>query len=322
MAWRAGPPEMGTIDDRLRHFAAHKDDYDLVFVGSSRVERGVVPPVFDAELAARGHVVRSFNFGAAGMEAHEANALVRRLIALEPARLAWVVVELDTWDPGLEESNRFKRRAVFWHDPAETWSALRSTASLEASLAARADLAATHVLHFAARSLALGRGPDAVRSISRGEESPADPDLAQWRGFKPYTESSYRFNPLRRRFLDRPDDYRQAVRRLERDAGVAPSPATVAAVREQVAMIRAAGLGPVHLVPPSPRAVPRVAEHVPALLAFNRPGEYAELFAIERRFDREHLTQEGAEHFSRLLAARFATEVLGAKAHRVAAMGG
>jgi hypothetical protein len=317
---QAGFPEMGTLEDKLRHFAVHGDEYDVIFVGSSRIERGVVPPVFDAELAARGRPLRSFNFGVAGMEAHEANALMRRMLASEPARLRWVVVELEGWDPVLENENRFKRRAVFWHDAAETWSALRSTAALEAPLAARADLASTHLLHFAARLLALGRGPDAVRSLARtaGQTSP---DLERWQGFKPYTESSYRYNPLRKHFLDHPDDYREAIRRLEDGAGVAASPADVAAVRAQVAMIRRVGRRSVHLVPPSPRAVPRLAEHVPALLAFNRPRDYGELFAVDQRFDHEHLTQEGAERFTRLLAARFAAEVLDEEPDRLAALG-
>lgn len=321
VGWRAGLPEMGPLTDKLRYFAAHKDDYDVVFVGSSRVERGVVPPLFDAELTARGRALRSFNFGVAGMEAHEANALVRRVLALAPARLRWVVVEVDGWDPALDPENRFKRRAVFWHDAAETWSALSSTAALAAPVAVCADLAATHLLHFAARSLALGRGPDAVRSLLGSAAPASSPELARWQGFEPYSETSYRYNPLRRRFLDRLDEYREAVRRLEDDAGAAASPADVAAVRAQVAMILGAGRRPVYLVPPSPRAVPRLAGDVPALLAFNRPRDYGELFAVERRFDREHLTQEGAERFTRLLAARFAAEVLAAEPDRVAALG-
>lgn len=317
---QAGLPDMGALSDKLLYFRDHRHAYDLVFVGSSRVERGVVPPVFDAELAKLGIAVRSFNLGVAGMAAHEANALVRRLLAMAPARLRWVVVELDDWDPLLAPENRFKDRAVFWHDAAETASALRSTAALEASLAARADLAATHVLHFAARSLALGRGPDAVRSALATAPAAA-PGIDRWQGFQPYTASSYRHHPLRRRFLARQDDYREALRRLAEEAADPPAPAAVAALREQVARVRRAGREPVHLVPPSPRSVAHLAGHVPALLAFNRPGEYAELFAVERRFDREHLTQEGAELFTRLLAARFAAEILGDEATRLAAFG-
>jgi hypothetical protein len=67
--------------------------------------------------------------------------------------------------------------------------------------------------------------------------------------------------------------------------------------------------------------VPRLAEHVPALLAFNRPRDYGELFAVDQRFDHEHLTQEGAERFTRLLAARFAAEVLDEEPDRLAALG-
>ena len=36
-------PPMGDLDDKLRFFEAHRDEYDVLFFGSSRVFRGVVP---------------------------------------------------------------------------------------------------------------------------------------------------------------------------------------------------------------------------------------------------------------------------------------
>lgn len=312
----AGYPDLGPLEEKLFYFESNKQVYDIVFAGSSRVRRGIVPTLFDAEMAARGFPVRSFNLAVAGMGPHEANALIRRVLAMEPARLRWIVVELGDWDPVVRPENRFKRRGIFWHDAQETASVLRSTLLLDEPFTARADLLQTHLLHFAARSLAVGRGPDAVRSLFSGERAEAAPDLARWQGFEPYTETSYRFNPLRRRFLERLDEYREAVGRLAAgDESAPPKPYNVAAVRAQVAMIRRVGAEPVHLITPTPRATPeldRLARdgHVPALLAFNRPADYPELFAVERRFDREHLVQEAAEEFTRHLAARFAAEIV------------
>lgn len=313
----AGYPELGPLKEKLLYFEAHKDAYDVVFVGSSRVLRGVVPPRFDAEMAARGFPVRSFNLAVAGMEPHEANAVVRRVLAMEPAGLRWAVVELGDWDPVIRPENRFKRRAIFWHDASETVSVLRTSVLLDEPVAARADLVLTHVLHFAARSLAVGRGPDAARAIFGGEPAAAGPGLVRWQGFEPYTETSYRFNPLRRRFLERLDEYRAAVRRLADgdETAASPEPYDTAALRAQVDMIRRAGVEPVHLIPPAPRATPgleRLAreEGAAALLAFNRPRDYPQLFAVESRFDREHLTQVAAEELTRLLAARFAAEIV------------
>lgn len=320
---RAAPyPEMGTVDDKLRYFEAQRDDYDVLVFGSSRVYRGVVPAELDAEMARRGVPVRSFNFGADGMDPHETAALVRRVLELRPRRVRWVVVELDGWSAELPPENRFKRRAVFWHDREETLSALRTLARTQTSTRRRLDLAAVHLLHWAAQTTAAGRGRGLVSAArarfgaEREAAREAEAELARGGGFEPFSPAFYETpspHPFRRRFLEGLPDYRRVVARLPA-ANRAPSGLdgyNIEAVARQVAAIRRAGARPVHLITPTARPTPelyRLAEagHVPHLVAFNDPMAYPALFAEERRFDSEHLTTEGALHFSRLLAARLA----------------
>ena len=78
----------------LRDFGREKDRYDLVFVGSSLVYRSIDPRIIDEELARAGFRVRSYNLGLPGMRPHEANALLRQVLATKPARLRWAVVEV------------------------------------------------------------------------------------------------------------------------------------------------------------------------------------------------------------------------------------
>ena len=151
-------PDLGQVGEKLAWFDAHRDDYDVLFVGSSRVFRGVVPEVFDREMARRGHPVRSFNFGVSGMAGYETSALARRILDDPPRRLRWVVVELDGWDPSLPPENRFKRRTVAWHDLAETLSAVRTAWASDRPALQRLDLTSSHLLHWAARSTGAGRG--------------------------------------------------------------------------------------------------------------------------------------------------------------------
>ncbi|HLE83237.1 MAG TPA: hypothetical protein VJG13_02770 [Thermoanaerobaculia bacterium] len=315
-------PEMGGLDDKLRFFAARRDDYDVLFFGSSRVLRGVVPEVFDAEMAERGVPVRSFNFGIDGMGGHETAALVRRVLALRPRRLRWVVVELDGWSAELRPENRFKRRVVFWHDPAETLSALETVARSEPSRSRRLELSAAHLLHMAARGTGAGRGRDLVwrlreRIVREGRAAAGGTaaELARSGGFEPFSQSAYgtpTSHPFRRRFLELLPAYRLAVARLpganRAEEGLGAY--NVRAVARQVAAIRRAGAEPVHLITPTARPTPelyRLAEAgaVPCLLAFNDPVTYPGLFVEDHRFDAEHLTTEGARRFSRRLAERF-----------------
>ena len=107
--------------------------------------------------------------------------------------------------------------------------------------------------------------------------------------------------------------YRKAVARLAavNGADVSLDGFNRRAVEDQVALIRRAGAEPVHLITPTARPTPELHRlaatgAVPHVLAFNDPERYPELFAVDRRFDAEHLTTAGAERFTRLLAARCA----------------
>lgn len=314
----ADVPEMGTLDDKLRYFAAHQDDYDLVFVGSSRLHRGVVPSLFDAEMAALGHPLRSFNFGTLGMQPHEASALVRRLLENRPARLRFVVIEPGEFDPELPKENRFKKRVIFWHDRQETLAVWRSTlARQDLPWTQRADLLLTHGLHFAARTLALDRGFDLLRRIAPPVEPPSKlAELVRYQGFLPYTATSYEFSEERKTFLADLEGYRYKVAALatERQREKAPPASLAPTISAQQAELEHFGMTPIYLIPPTLRdqsgfhALHR-AGVLPRFLAFDDPTEYPWLYEENLRFDPEHLTQEGAELFTRLLAERLAREV-------------
>jgi len=313
-------PELGLLADKLTRFTAEKDEYDVAFFGSSRVYRGIDPERFDAEMAVRHQPLRSFNFGIAGMKPHETNALIRRVLALEPARLRWVMVELGAWDPLIRRPNRFQRRGIFWHDLPETISAMHSALLLERPWHERLDLVATHGLHFAAHSLAAGRGPALFESLFTRSSSKraAVPPLAR-RGYAPYAQRSYRTHPMRRYFLEHLNEYTAEIEALHAANRARPSLAhyNLKALADQVAMIRRADAEPVYLILPAPQATPqlyrlRALGYVPWLLAFNDPQRDGALLAIEQRFDREHLSEAGADTLTRRLAERFSHRVLAA----------
>ena len=334
-------PEMGDLDDKLRFFDARRDDYDTLFFGSSRVNRGVMPEVFDAETARRGVPARSFNFGIDAMEGHETAALVRRVLTMEPARLRRVVVELpdaESLGTAIEPENRFKTRMVFWHDPEETAAAI--AAGEMRSIGAAAD----HLLHGLAHAGAAGFGRSGLAAVRdrwgaavglppAHRLRPLDPEeLARTGGFEAFSDFAYAnpdANPMRRAFLQAVPAYRReveilsAANRTGTETPAGPTPASVPAVElpsdacvadwvaRVAAAIRRAGAEPVFLVPPTIRPTPgayrlAAAGRVPGFVAFNSPADYPRLFAVENRFDDDHLTTEGAIHFTRLLAARLA----------------
>src|SRR6266446_10457255 len=61
-------PEIdGGVSQKFRFFAAHKDEFDTVFIGSSRIYFQISPATFDRFTRESGLSTHSFNFGIGGM---------------------------------------------------------------------------------------------------------------------------------------------------------------------------------------------------------------------------------------------------------------
>ncbi len=121
-------PRASRLSPKLEHFASHKDEYDAVFVGSSKVYRHVDPALFDELTPQRGPSRRSFNLGVSGMAAIEIHFAIRTLLELRPERLRWVIVDPHTLGLDLLDKNMLTGRVTFWHDVESTWMASRYSA--------------------------------------------------------------------------------------------------------------------------------------------------------------------------------------------------
>lgn len=106
------------IDRKLHWCEAHKDDFDIIFVGSSRVFHGLSPRIFDQETRASGQHWRSFNLGMDKMGMAQSVAIIRELVATGPRRLKYVFFELE---PGMATL------AAEQHSPVQDETLLRSS---------------------------------------------------------------------------------------------------------------------------------------------------------------------------------------------------
>jgi hypothetical protein len=110
------PIELPVIDEKLAHFAAHKNDYDTLFFGSSRTYRHLLPSQFDAVTAAAGVPTKSFNFGIDGMFPPEDGYVAEKLFALKPQRLKRVFIEISFFRNHWFAMDPESARALHWHD--------------------------------------------------------------------------------------------------------------------------------------------------------------------------------------------------------------
>lgn len=312
-------PQDPRLDAKIDAFLESKDDFSVLFFGSSTFYRGIVPERFDAELAKRGFSSNSLNLSLPAMRAHETNEFLRRILETRPQELRWVVVELNEWlQP---RRNFFAQREIAWHDFPETVSVIRTHWMTHRPLPVRLRQARQDAMMFGARTTALGVGAERVRETfkaathSRPAEDPYDLAVARWRGFSPYSDELIpdRNDSGRRRFLRNLERYRRDVAALpRRNAGQAPvGRYNRAALQSQIDFVENLGYQIAHVISPISAARPvlhRIVEagYVPHPLAFDSPVEYPALYDLESRFNGGHLSSSGAEIFTSSLAERFA----------------
>jgi len=303
---------------KYEYFAANKDSFNAVFVGSSQVYRHIDPELFDSLLDGSGQPVHSFNFGIGGMYFPEVLHAVDWILEQRPKNLKWLFVELRELEPLLFDENQVSLRDINWHTPR--------VAGLMAALTWRADepwLDRLDTLHWTLRrslhrfgnvalaipaiELLLMRWEDSELDswARRGHltmddelrENPGDPGLTRRRAF-------FRNNPQAHARLMA--EYADDAQRLE------PSPLLVDTLATLTLAIRAAGVEPVYFISaPSYRRYAdikraRELDVIPNLFSYNDPDAHPGFYARDELFEMRHLMSRGAERFTRLLARDFA----------------
>lgn len=309
---------------KFRHFARAADDYELVFIGSSRVYREFVPSLFDAELLRHGRNTRSFNFGMQGMRHPEMRYIAQWILRRRPAALRWLVIELtgemtESLGRHLHEENPLSDRVIAWHTPALSWLVTSAFLAGDFPAADKWRALGTHALHLAYRFTNTGTGiPAGTRLL--GYDPPQAFDYGQTGGHVSLdAEGRTRADLLRRHeaFLADPGDFEAELDALlRREAPPAPDPHLVASLLALVAEIQAAGVEPVFVImPPHWRegvgAFTDTQTHgLPTLFPYNDPERFPDFYDRRNLYNLRHLNEHGARLFTRRFARDFAQRCL------------
>lgn len=171
-------PESYGLRAKLQHLKSARDQYNVLFFGSSLIERGIIPELFDREMALRGYEVCSFNLGSPGMISHETNAYLTEVLRMGLPKLKWVFVEVTARRVPNKE-NRFTTRMIFWHTPEETWDLYRSISRMKMPVRDKLELYWTHLLHMLAKYTNLGEASRALHSLTSGDKRAKSEWVAQ-----------------------------------------------------------------------------------------------------------------------------------------------
>ena len=302
------------------------DEYDALYIGSSRVVRGIDPAIIDARLTEAGRPQRSFNLAVGGCLTFEQDYLLREILALRPARLRTIYIEGGPVGMGLRDDHVFRNppnlwteRGVGWHTPGATRRLLESLSALPLPAGTKLGMAWTHLQLLGWNLTNYGRGAEVVevllaskaQAAKRGESREA---VHIGQGYQSLEEATGReVSDEVLAFREDPAPFLERMARIPEENALPVPPTEVNAefYREQLRAAREAGIRLVYFVPPGLEGSPeRLRMHeagvLPELLFFNDPARFPELFQLDYRFDKGHLNRAGAE----LLSEAFAEAVL------------
>jgi len=308
-------PDVPVVRSKLAHFAAHRDEYDTLFLGSSHFYYQIIPSLFDGVAAENGYPTRSFNAGIAGMRPPEDGYLLERFLSLSPRNLRHVFIELAILRTRVE--NAGSRRAVYWHDWRRMQMIWRSATAQLRKKSFKDGVeptgewlseVLTHLLLFLQRATNLGRGEIITARLggSRFVQNPAADLGAALDGWipsnRPETMQSEMLSRYQRDLAERE---RRPARKYEGDR------VSQQALSQVIADIEKAGAVPVLVVPPttdSKNFRPAPVGSRAIVLDFCDLERFPELFEPSHRLDLTHVNTAGAQVFTRLLARRFVEE--------------
>jgi len=297
-------PDIPTIGPKYRHFAAHRNDYDVLFVGSSRFFHQIIPKQFDAEVsAATGEHFRSFNLSCDALWPPESYYFLRKIYALHPQRLRWVFIELMDFDPRIDDRNRGTRRLGYWHDLKHTelaWQALEGTHLVKKD---EAESMQFEHLGLMIREWAnLGRGAEMMNVLLASHNNERDRS-EEWRGIEGYRPGDE--NGLSGKELA---DYESRLQRMKKELDPIPMSALFAKAAEEIAHeTRGVGAKPVFVIAPTVNFLENYSPtpvNVP-LFGYNDPTKHPGLYDPAIHYDSWHLNPKGAVLFTTALATDF-----------------
>ena len=297
------------IAAKLEFFAQHKDEFDTLLVGTSRLQYTISPEIFDQVTRESGLPTRTFNFGIDGMHPPENFYVLEQILKTKPRNLKWVVLELGDiqtrWDDILGT-----QRVVYWHDWLRTALALKKAMDPRGNAnwlikttrlwLARRDLVSNLTL-FGKFFTNVGRAADSLPSEKRERLREAEVELGPHRdGYRLAGDamSPERAAVFQRRLAEEVSGARQKFL----------DPATEEGYRNAASQIREAGAAPLFVVAPILfQSTARFRNSPPPapLVSFNDSRKFPALYDTRVRIDDAHLTNEGAADFTRLLAQEF-----------------
>ncbi len=314
------PSNIETITPKLTFFEENKDRYDVIFIGSSRTYRHIMPSVFDRYLQKEGYSINSFNFGVPGMFFSETIFYLNKILKMEPKRLKWVIMELD-FDFNVNPDNLKSYREIYRHTFEETkFICNYIIRSNKVSLPRKVIWLYRNLVPFIYNFSNTGHGADWLFTLLNYREPMQEQELEEAIGKKLDGHVGYKIEqeiPNRRKhFLQNTDRYLDKVQKLKQRTPESTQGHITddekKFLSQLVNKIQKRGISPIFII--QPKLSSQYESHlsaayqqriIPSLFSFNDPHKFEDLYNIDYRFDFGHLNRKGSQRLTHLLADRF-----------------
>ncbi len=319
-------PQIPNVHAKYVQFTEHANEYDTLFIGTSRINYQIIPAEFDQLTSAAGMPTKTFNAAVAAMRPPEDAYFLEQLLAARPENLRWVFIELGWLRAAIGDNQKGTMRAQYWHDWPRLWSIWKSVTQLKPSEKSRTPKRIwkeirkpmaefpQHIPLYLREMSNLGRGDILTRQLlyEPMDWRPTLPnylgdDLAGWvetgrgEGMTPHDLADL--------------EEERAARLVQPAAKDFGDPVSVETLQEMLADVRRAGATPVLIIPPVTSkkiaAVPPKIAQETMVLDFNDLPRYPELYENQNRLDTNHLNTAGARVFTRIVAERWIEAVKG-----------
>lgn len=295
--------EVQGVGPKYRFLSERKDQFNLIFLGSSRVFHHFLPEQFDEQVAKNsGTTLKSFNFGYDAMWPPESFYMLRKVLALRPAHLRWVLIDLMQIHPKFDVANVRTMRAAYWHDWRHTLMAWRALGDERLPFSEKMEIAATHGEHLLNQWTNRGRCAEWLDKTLHQAETKR-PKPKGWEttgGFEAGDDKVMAGAELK--------EFERSVAVLRKSLAPARLRPTLGdAITEIIAEVRSIGAEPIFVLAPTLDPRENVTE-LPGdveILSFADPNQYPALYDASNHYDGWHLNEKGARIFTELLAERF-----------------
>lgn len=324
------PQNLGDISIKFQYFTDHKDDYDVIFFGPSTTYQGVIPKVFDESMAADGKNVRSFNFGIMAANVAEMDFYLQKILALKPANLKWIF--LDCLVNFFVDEAPTSAKNVYWHTPFKTVENFQLIAESTYTLKEKIGGFYANSITFLYRWLGIGyfynflqQRADTLPSYGLQKIIYGDKLLQEagyysmdWMQNSEEWKKTFQANYL--------ESYQRRLKQAKLGVVARDNTSTdplnsygfkmikkIVSRIDNFDEISKNKVVPIFFIPPildsdaDHSSIMRAYKlgYISTLFAFNNPNTFATLYELDRRSDGRHLNHQGAQEFTRALAAKF-----------------